>query len=322
MNTDALRYFTVLAKELNFTAAAERLYITQQSLSGSIKRLETEFGVELFQRKPILRLTPAGENLAFFAKKLLTCEEQLNASMADISANCIGHLRLGMSRYRSIILFPSIWSKFHVRHKNVVVTLRGEVTVKTMERLKLGELDMLVGYNVISERYLTVIPLSYEKFWCLISEALLKQYLPDRWETILEKNKSYGVDILELQEVPFLLFNDDNQLRIEIDRIFRRNDLRPKVLLESTEHEILFQLACSGAGAAILSPMILYNPVLNRRKIPKNCCLLQLNNEIPAAQISLVYRNDMKMPHYADTMKDVIIQEFNGYNQFINFGIW
>ena len=71
MNIKSLEYFLILAEELNFTKASERLYITQQSLSGCIKRLESEYGVELLQRKPVLRLTPAGEMMTFYARQIL-----------------------------------------------------------------------------------------------------------------------------------------------------------------------------------------------------------------------------------------------------------
>lgn len=67
MNLKTCQYFVALAEEMNFTKAL-KLSITQQSLSGSIKRLEEEYGVELFQRKPYLKLTPAGEDYAFLLK--------------------------------------------------------------------------------------------------------------------------------------------------------------------------------------------------------------------------------------------------------------
>ena len=51
MNLKTCQYFVALAEEMNFTKASEALHITQQSLSGSIKRLEDEKGVELFQPK-------------------------------------------------------------------------------------------------------------------------------------------------------------------------------------------------------------------------------------------------------------------------------
>ena len=83
MNLKTCQYFVALAEEMNFTKASEALHITQQSLSGSIKRLEEEYGVELFQRKPYLKLTPAGETMLFYSKQMLRNESQMMASLAD-----------------------------------------------------------------------------------------------------------------------------------------------------------------------------------------------------------------------------------------------
>ena len=59
MNFQHLRYFLMVAEELNITRAAERLYISQQSLSNHIGNLERELDVKLFTRSPKLSLTYA-----------------------------------------------------------------------------------------------------------------------------------------------------------------------------------------------------------------------------------------------------------------------
>ena len=56
-------YFLMLAKELNISGAAEKLYISHQCLSKYLKNLEKAYDIALFERKPFLRLTPAGEML-------------------------------------------------------------------------------------------------------------------------------------------------------------------------------------------------------------------------------------------------------------------
>ena len=60
MNLLNLEYFLIAAEELNFTRAAKRLHIAQQSLSNHIAKLEDHFGTPLFDRNPPMSLTPAG----------------------------------------------------------------------------------------------------------------------------------------------------------------------------------------------------------------------------------------------------------------------
>ena len=145
MNLKTCQYFVALAEEMNFTKASESLHITQQSLSGSIKRLEEEYGVELFQRKPYLKLTPAGETMLFYSKQMLRNESQMMASLADLSAECSGHLVLGMSRQRIQVFFPGIWERYHNAYPNVSLDLRQSYTLKMADSLQAGKLDLFIG---------------------------------------------------------------------------------------------------------------------------------------------------------------------------------
>ena len=139
MNLKTCQYFIALAEEMNFTKASEALHITQQSLSGSIKRLEEEYGIELFQRKPFLKLTPAGETMLFYAKQIARNESQMMASLADLSAECSGHLVLGMSRQRIQVFFPGIWERYHADYPNVSLNLRQSYTLKMADEIQAGE---------------------------------------------------------------------------------------------------------------------------------------------------------------------------------------
>ena len=100
MNLLSLYYFVELAKELHVTNTAQKLYISQQNLSQHIQRLEQYYGVSLFHRKPKLALTYEGEQLYAVAEKILAEEHEFVNRLADISANSIGSLKLGIPTYR------------------------------------------------------------------------------------------------------------------------------------------------------------------------------------------------------------------------------
>ena len=110
MNIRSIEYFLITAEEMNFTRAAERLYISQQALSSHIKRLEEEYHVQLFARKPSLHLTLEGEQMVFYGKQILDSDKKMLAAFSDISTNCRGTLKVGISRLRSKVETAPIWT--------------------------------------------------------------------------------------------------------------------------------------------------------------------------------------------------------------------
>ena len=88
MNLKSIEYFLITVEEMNVTRAAERLFISQQALSSHIKRLEDEYRVQLFERRPTFHLTPEGEQMVFYGRQILEAEAKMQAAFSDISKNC------------------------------------------------------------------------------------------------------------------------------------------------------------------------------------------------------------------------------------------
>lgn len=113
MDLISLHYFQELSKDLNMTKTAERLYISQQTLSNHIQRLEQYYNAPLFYRKPSLSLTCAGEFVLGFAQVMEKEERNLKDILSDIERQERGTLRVGASTVRSIQLLPQILPDFH-----------------------------------------------------------------------------------------------------------------------------------------------------------------------------------------------------------------
>ena len=103
-----LEYFLVAAEELNFTRAARKLYISQQSLSNHISNLEKEFDVILFNRTSPLTLTYAGRALKTRARELLDLRDETYKEISDIKDFSTGQLSIGVSHTRGRVILPEI----------------------------------------------------------------------------------------------------------------------------------------------------------------------------------------------------------------------
>jgi DNA-binding transcriptional LysR family regulator len=97
-----LEYFLVVAEELNFTKAAKKLFISQQSLSCHISKLESDLDVQLFNRTTPLTLTPSGKSFVKNATTMLKIKEQSVRELSDIKDFKRGDLYIGVSHTTNI----------------------------------------------------------------------------------------------------------------------------------------------------------------------------------------------------------------------------
>jgi len=98
MELHHLRRFVILAEELHFTRAAERLHIEQSPLSRNIKELEDDLGVMLFHRgRNGTRLTPAGHILLKETRRLLSVMEQARENVKAAASGLCGSLHIAVS---------------------------------------------------------------------------------------------------------------------------------------------------------------------------------------------------------------------------------
>ena len=119
MDLSSLFYFQELSKDLNMTKTAQRLYISQQTLSNHIQRLEQYYGTQLFYRKPSLSLTCAGEFVLAFAQVVAKEERNLKDILSDIEHQERGSLRIGASMARGTQFLPRILPQFRQRYPQV-----------------------------------------------------------------------------------------------------------------------------------------------------------------------------------------------------------
>src|SRR3954470_3857144 len=92
-----LRYFVAIAEERSFTRAAERLWVAQPGLSTQIRRLESELGVQLFERHTRgVDLTDAGELFLERARTALAAADAARSTGHDLEEGLVGSIRLGI----------------------------------------------------------------------------------------------------------------------------------------------------------------------------------------------------------------------------------
>ena len=316
MTLNSFSIFLTVVEEMNFTRAAHRLFITQQSLSGHIRRLEEEYGVTLFERKPVLKLTPEGKNMVFYARQILQAENAMVSGFADITKNSAAYLNIGISYMRSGVFGSGIWRRFHKKYPNIEVRFSEKNTDRLLEELLRGDLNLMIGIDVRSVSGLKVVPLVDEELRCVVRRSLLEDYYSDRAAGMIEKFSAEGIHLREIREVPMLFPPRGNRLRIPLEQVFRQAGVMPKIIFESDLPELLYRLGCEGDGAAVITPMTIYDHLRQGMKFPEDCCSFRVL-ETGTSRIALAYQSDIVIPQYVEGMIEAIQAEFGEYREMI-----
>lgn len=152
MDLRDLRYFETIAELQHVGRAAQKLHRTQPALTSSIRRLEEDCGVPLFERAGRgIRLTPAGRVLLKWAHRVRFDMEDAQREIAALGTGLAGHVRVGIVPTAAQFLLPA--AARQLLHEGPEVTLRTVVGLVDALKplLRQGELDLVVGTETHSE---------------------------------------------------------------------------------------------------------------------------------------------------------------------------
>jgi len=137
-----LKVFHTVAKRLNFTKAAEELYITQPAVSKHIREMENHYKVRLFERNGTkTQLTKAGEILFGYTTRLFDIYSQLEFDLNTLNSHFSGLLRIGASTTIAQYVLPQLLADFHAKSDNIRITLTIGNTEDIERALVAGEID-------------------------------------------------------------------------------------------------------------------------------------------------------------------------------------
>ena len=145
MTLNELRYIVAVARERHFGHAAESCHISQPTLSVAVRKLEDELGVTLFERGPgEMTVTPTGRRIVEQAQRVLEEAAVIRQLASQGQDELAGMLRLGVIYTIGPYLLPHLIPRLHRRAPNMPLQIEESYTALLGERLKAGELDVLI----------------------------------------------------------------------------------------------------------------------------------------------------------------------------------
>lgn len=273
-----LEYFLAVCEELHFTRAAERLGISQPTLSQQIRLLEDRVGTPLFRRiGKKNHMTEAGNILRNHTIRVFYELEQAQIKINEIKGMQRGKLRIGCSGNH--LLTTSIVS-FHEKYPGISLSVIELATEETRQGLLNNDLDIGVVFLPLEDIHLISQPLYTEELSLVVS-------IEHPWA------QKSNVPFIRLQDVTLVLFPEKFLVRQMIDVYGRETGIIFNPILELSTMDSMLQMVHLNIGATIVPKSYLS---VNHTQDPR-MKIIPIIEPVPQKVVGIVYRNESIMTH-------------------------
>ncbi|CAH1195994.1 Hydrogen peroxide-inducible genes activator [Paenibacillus plantiphilus] len=240
-----LQYVIQIAKEKNFSRAAEKLHIAQPSLSQQLSKLEKEIGVLLFRRTTnSVELTHAGSVFVEKAQNILDSIEQLKQELDDLAHMRKGKLVVGSLPITGSHVLPLVLPVFGKRYPEIEVVLVEDSSSRLEQLTASGQTDLSLLSLPLQEPSLT---------WeAIIDEEICLAVPPEHG---LAK-RSEPVQLSDLAAEPFIILKKGQGFRQIVLELCEGAGFEPRVVFESGNIETVQSLVAAGMGIACVPKMV------------------------------------------------------------------
>ncbi len=243
LDSRQLRYFVAVARERNFTRAAEKLHIAQPPLSRAIQQLEDEFGVALLDRasRP-LALTDAGRLLFEQAVQVLDRMDEMKAMAARMRKAERTLLGIGFVASTLYGYLPEVIRRYRAARPGVELTLLEMTTIEQVAALKEGRIDVGFGRITFNDALIERTVLRNETLCVALP---LTHRLSSR-TGLLKLDELVGDALVVYPKAPRPSYAD------QVLALFRERDVKPQAVHEVRELQTALGLVAAETGVCIV----------------------------------------------------------------------
>lgn len=254
MQLTQLHYFVMVARYEHMSKAALELDISQSSLSKTIARLETDLGVDLFERKgKSIKLNLYGQRFYERVEKILGDLSAAKEEVQDLANAHEDSLTINVMNSK---LLPSLFSSFYNKRPNIKIH---QITLKddqALQKLIDGSIDLLIVPNEILDERIAWEPLFDEELFLLVPKN----------HPLAAKE---AISLSEAKGEKFITYEKGQSIRATTDRLFQEAGFLPKVAFEGDELSLILQLVNEGAGISFFPKYSFLDTYLQETKMMK-----------------------------------------------------
>jgi DNA-binding transcriptional LysR family regulator len=240
MDLRQLEIIRAIAETGSFTAAGEKLHVSQSAISRQILILEDELGEPVFHRiGRRIRITPAGESLLQLSHRLFRDLQDTVSAISDTRESLRGSIGLVGGMTVCLYVFPALLAEVRRIHPNLDMRVTVGSTLRSIEMLRSGAGDLGLLTLPIEASDLVSVP--------LLQEELLLVTYPSH--PLAAQKRIVPAD---LEKQPFVLFETGSITRHIVEDFFGRERIAPPVIMETENVEIIKAMVKTGLGIGIV----------------------------------------------------------------------
>ncbi|BAP58764.1 HTH-type transcriptional regulator CysB [Candidatus Tachikawaea gelatinosa] len=255
MKLQQLRYIVeVVNHNLNVSSTAEGLYTSQPGISKQIRMLEDELGVQIFSRsgKHLTKITVVGKEIIHIAREILSKVDGIKAISSEYTWPDKGILSIATTHTQARYALPDVIKNFVKRYPQVSLHINQGSPAQIIEAVSKGNADFFIATeSIYNHNDLIMLPCySWNKI------IIVKQDNP------LSGKNNISLEALAKFPLVICTFGLNNE-HSELDLIFNRAGLTPKIVFTATDADIIKTYVRLGLGVGIIADMA-FDPVYDK----------------------------------------------------------
>ncbi|HUL68285.1 MAG TPA: LysR substrate-binding domain-containing protein [Burkholderiaceae bacterium] len=301
MTLTELKYIVAVARERHFGRAADACFVSQPTLSVAIKKLEDELGMPLFERRSNdVTLTDAGERIVAQAQRVLDEAARIKEIAKSGKDPLSGPLRVGVIYTIGPYLLPSLVRQLLKDAPQMPLLLTENYTVKLLDLVKNGEIDVAILALPLPESGLVMQPVYDEEFMVAVP----------RDHAWAKRSKRNGVASEELKKETMLLLGAGHCFRDQVLGVcpelmrFSSEAEGIQKTFEGSSLETIRHMVASGLGITVLPKT--WVP----EKTPGNSLIeyLPFRNPVPDRRVVLAWRKSFTRLPAIEALRHAILK--------------
>jgi DNA-binding transcriptional LysR family regulator len=279
-----IQYFIAVAEQGSITRAAQNLSISQSSVTEALKELETDLGVELFDRHPRgLTITHNGHQFLRHATKILASVSDARTSFSGNKNELSGKLNIGVTSLVAGYVLSDLLARYRRACPGVEVSAIEDNGGYLEHLLVGGELDVavMVISNLRDRMALQaeIIETSPYRLWLPMGHPLVSADI---------------ISVADIAREPLIMLTVD-EIEENTGKLLSALGARPQVAFRTRSVEAVRSLVATGAGVALL-PDLVYRPwSLEGDRIESR----DVSGSLPVVQVGMVWRKGSSLPQAA-----------------------